>query len=355
MHHLKSAIFKAGLDTLYYTGAYRALAPSWQGVGAILMLHHVKPEAGESRKKRFAPNGILEVSPDFLDSVIRRLKSLDIDIISLDEACQRLSGKQHSGRFVCFTFDDGYRDNFEQAYPILKAHDCPFTVYVATELPDGGAELWWLALETILADARRVEVELGGARLSLPCESIDQKYDAWDKIYWPVRAMSDEEQRAFMREFSDAHGVDMTEYSRRLSMTWEQIIDMERDPICTIGAHTVSHRAMAKLPDDEMMEEMIRSRDIIGSHIGHAPEHFCYPFGDEASAARREFHAAAKAGFKTAVTTRKGVLFAEHAEHLTALPRVSLNGDYQNLRYLNVFLSGAPFALWNKFRRVNAA
>lgn len=55
------------------------------------------------------------------------------------------------------------------------------------------------------------------------------------------------------------------------------------------------------------------------------------------------------------MTTRKGMLFPGHAEHLTALPRVSLNGDYQSLTYTALYLSGAPFALWNKFQQVNAA
>jgi len=58
-------------------------------------------------------------------------------------------------------------------------------------------------------------------------------------------------------------------------------------------------------------------------------------------------------GFLTAVTTRKGVVFPEHAEHLTALPRVSLNGDYQQARNVKLFLSGLPFALFNNFRKLD--
>ena len=70
---------------------------------------------------------------------------------------------------------------------------------------------------------------------------------------------------------------------------------------------------------------------------------------------QRDFALAKEAGFKTAVTTRRGVLFPAHRRYLTALPRVSLAGDYQSLTYTAVYLSGAPFALSNRFREVSAA
>jgi peptidoglycan/xylan/chitin deacetylase (PgdA/CDA1 family) len=130
---------------------------------------------------------------------------------------------------------------------------------------------------------------------------------------------------------------------------------MAADPLVTIGAHTKHHYAVAKLPETKAMEEMVGSADRIAEEIGARPVHFAFPYGDPGSAGPRDFKLAAEAGFKTAVTTRKGMLFADHRQHLTALPRVSLNGDYQSLTYTALYLSGAPFALWNGFQHVNAA
>jgi hypothetical protein len=58
---------------------------------------------------------------------------------------------------------------------------------------------------------------------------------------------------------------------------------------------------------------------------------------------------------RTGVTTRKGLIHPRHAQELTALPRVSLNGDYQKARYVKVLLSGAPFAFFNMMPKVSGS
>jgi len=123
----------------------------------------------------------------------------------------------------------------------------------------------------------------------------------------------------------------------------------------TIGAHTVNHVMLAKASEGQARNELKMSRSVIAAALGQAPEHLAYPFGDPTTAGPREFRIAAELGFKTAVTTRPGVIFPEHAEHLTALPRISLNGAFQDIRYIPVLMSGAATAIWNGFKRVDAA
>jgi peptidoglycan/xylan/chitin deacetylase (PgdA/CDA1 family) len=117
----------------------------------------------------------------------------------------------------------------------------------------------------------------------------------------------------------------------------------------------MQHFAVSQLEETEALNEMTQSADRIMEELGSRPRYFAYPYGDAGSAATRDFELAERAGFKAAVTTRKGLVFAGHKHHLMALPRVSLAGQYQKLRYVEVLLSGTAFALFNGFKRLNVA
>jgi hypothetical protein len=104
---MKSTIIRTGFDTFYFSGAHALLRRFFEGVGAILMLHHVRPPRGGE----FRPNQGLEVTPEFLLQTIEWLRSEAIDIVSLDEMHRRLTEGDFGRRFACITFDDGYRDN----------------------------------------------------------------------------------------------------------------------------------------------------------------------------------------------------------------------------------------------------
>ncbi len=347
----KKTAFKAGLDALYFSGAHHMLAPFARGTGVIFTLHHVR----EASRRPFSPNRILEVTPDFLDAVIERVRTHDVDIVSIEEAYRRLTTPGEHNRFVVFTFDDGYRDNLEIAHPILKKHEVPFTVYVTSGYVGGGGELWWRALEEVIARQDHIGAVIEGRTRYFDTRTLAEKEAVFREIYWWLRSIDEDVLRAFVRDLAERYRVDMDDMARCALMTWDEIRRLAADPLVTIGAHTANHYALAKLDRDRALSEMRAGAAAIAAELGVMPEHFAYPYGDPASAGSRDFALAAEAGFKTAVTTRKGMLFPEHEEHLMALPRVSLNGDYQAIRYLDLFLSGTPFAVFNGFRRLDVA
>src|SRR5579871_6829971 len=105
MKQFRDTVIRAGLGALYFSGAHYLLRPIFSGVGAIFTLHHVRP----APEAEFAPNRHLEVTPEFLRTMLMHLHSQDIDVITIDELHERLTSRNFARRFACFTFDDGYR------------------------------------------------------------------------------------------------------------------------------------------------------------------------------------------------------------------------------------------------------
>jgi peptidoglycan/xylan/chitin deacetylase (PgdA/CDA1 family) len=350
---MKKTIIRTGLEALYFSGMHRIMKPFVGGVGVILTLHHVRPP----RKEAFQPNHLLEVTPIFLEGVLRRLKRSRADVITLDEMHRRMVEQDFKRRFVCITFDDGYKDMARWAHPLFKKYELPYALYIPTSFPDRLGELWWLALEAVIAQNSRIGMLINGEQRYFECRGVREKRELYNAVYGYLRSMKTEEQvRKTVRDLCATYRVDMQEICRTLCMDWDEIAKLAADPLVTIGAHTVNHMMLAKVASEDMVRsEMDMSRSVLEAALGRRPEHLAYPVGDPTSAGQREFRIASELGFKTAVTTRPGVLFKSHVDHLTALPRVSLNGDYQKQRYAKVLMSGAGTALWNGFRRLNVA
>jgi peptidoglycan/xylan/chitin deacetylase (PgdA/CDA1 family) len=352
MKQLRNNVIRAGLDALYFTGAHHVLRPILAGVGTIFMLHHVRP----ARDEPFQPNRHLEITPGFLREVLTHVRARDIDIVSLDEACCRMSEHDFARRFACFTFDDGYRDNRDHALPVMRAHGAPFTVYAVSEFAGGTGRLWWLALERVIARADAIEIMRDGAAIRIDARDAAAKQQAFDQVHGWLRTLpNDADVQREVSALCARHGVDDSAIARELCMSWDELRTFAADPLVTIGAHTVSHCNLARENEAGAQREMGENRSRIESELQKPALHFAYPYGDKAAAAAREFALARGLGFKTAVTTRPGMIFPGNADHMTALPRISLNGNYQNARFLSVLTSGAATAMWNGFRRVDAA
>jgi len=341
MAGLRYTAIGAALELLWASQLPRLVRRLSRARGVIFTLHRVLPDEPAD----FSPNAILQVKPDYLDFVIRRVRKLGLDIVDLDEAIRRIESNEETKKFVVFTFDDAYRDNLRHALPVLRHNQCPFTLYVPTALVDGVGEVWWQALEDIVGAQNALAVtDANGETTYLPSATEEEKYAAYDVLYRRMRAMPERERVALIRELARQYGLDLEQHCRELIMDWAELRAFATDQLCTIGAHTVHHYELAKLPLNDARVEIDQSIRIIKAQFGKAPMHLSYPIGGASSAGPREYGLARDMGLRSAVTTRPGGLYAHHRNSLHALPRVSLNGRFQAKRYVDVFATPAIFS-----------
>jgi peptidoglycan/xylan/chitin deacetylase (PgdA/CDA1 family) len=349
-----TSMLKTCFDVMHYSGAAAVLRPFFAGQGAIFCLHQVYPGGGH--ESGFAPNARLAITPAFLSDIISLVKSLRYELLSLERAAARLrQGGIWHRPFAVFTLDDGYKDNLVHALPVFRRHRCPFTVFVTTRMADGHCEMWWRVLEQMIAGSASVKVEMAGNSYSLDTGHDGQKIMAWNILAPVLKSMPEHEQRAWTQRWAEKSGIDAQALCRSSIMDWDEIRTLNAEPLASIGAHTLNHFNLLKLDEGEAKREIEQSRKRIEEELGEAVRTFAYPYGNTDAAGPREFRLAAEAGFDVSVTTRHGIAFEGHAQHLQALPRIMVSGRFQKSRYVETLLSGVPAALVNRFQRVNVA
>jgi peptidoglycan/xylan/chitin deacetylase (PgdA/CDA1 family) len=310
----------------------------------ILTFHRIRP----ADNQKFAPNALLEITPAFFDAALTRVREKGLEIVTLDEALRRLASGEGK-KFAVLTFDDGFRDVAEHALPVLQRHRAPFMNYIAPGLASRAARLWWVELEEAVRRLDRVEL---GA-LNLPTRDAAEKAAAFDKVYWFFRAQGEQALLDGVAALRDRAGVEPNKLVEDLCLDWDGLRRLAECELADFGAHSMTHPRLRQIPETQARAEMAESRRVLELELGRPCPHFAYPVGDPTSAGPREFKLATELGFASAVTTRPGMIFSDHAAHLCALPRVSVNGLWQDVDYFDILLSGAPFALWNRGRRVN--
>jgi len=241
-------------------------------IGEVLMLHRVLPQ-----RSLLTANRQLEITPEFLNRTIAGYVDKGYELISLNELEEILKNKKKLKHpFVCFTLDDGYKDNFEIAYPIFRRHNCPFAIYLTTDFPDRKAFLWWYILEDILKQNN--ELLLGDGTL-LKAETLFEKDKVFNYIREKVFSANYDDVELLMKGILVNYSYSFSDKTEHLALNWSQIIDLAQDSLCTIGSHSITHRVLTGLSTKQLSEELIRSRIIIEQYIKLSVKHFAYPYG----------------------------------------------------------------------------
>jgi peptidoglycan/xylan/chitin deacetylase (PgdA/CDA1 family) len=312
-------------------------------------MHRVIPDTG---RERICANSRIEITPEFLESLLVFFRKRNYEIVSLDDMHARLFSNPVKRPFVCFTFDDGYSDILRNALPVFEKHQAPFAVYVVTSFADRRAPLWWYMLEDLLLESpAEVEISIKGSPCRVQTATIEEKEAAFNHIREilmniPQHELSDEVEKIF-----SPLGITARQYENHL-MSWDQVSELASHPLATVGAHTVHHYNLKELPAHEALAEIRDSRDRLQDRLGTPVRHLAYPFGSQVECGRREFHMARECGFATAVTVREGAVFPEHREYTQCLPRIEITGRHQDLTLVDMRRCGLISLLRNGPRRV---
>jgi peptidoglycan/xylan/chitin deacetylase (PgdA/CDA1 family) len=325
-----------GLQLAFFSGYARLMERSRGGAGVILRFERVRP----ARSAPFQPRQAHEITPQFLDRTIRALKRWKFDIVSMDEVCRRAVILKSPKRFVCLTFDGGTRDLMTSAYPVLARHGVPFTVYVPTAFPDGLGEMWWLALEAVIARNDRIALVMERVEKRFEIADVDEKYRLYDFLERWMRSLTPPDLSAAINDLCKRYSVDLEALSREASMNWDDLAKLSADPNVTIGSMTVNAPVLTNLNDAAALREMSMGRAVAQTAVHRDIPHFAYPFGDRGSFGRQHVLLAEQAGFASAVTAISGVVEAEGKSNLHALPRIAWDGRQRSLRAMRVMLSG---------------
>ncbi|HZZ15005.1 MAG TPA: GNAT family N-acetyltransferase, partial [Candidatus Sulfotelmatobacter sp.] len=226
-------------------------------------------------------------------------------IVSLDQVAQGTFSDQHQ-YCAAVTFDDGYRDNFVAAFPILKQFGIPATIFLATGYIESGQLPWYDQVRLAFKLTTRAHFYVDrcgpGGDLKVPSSrlALMERTLGW------LRRMPELGRKAALEEVFRGLGVASNLNLPNEMLRWEDIKQMSKNNI-SFGAHTVTHPVLSQISVSALKPEIEGSKRTIEKRLQLPVLHFAYPFGQAADFTPEAKHAVQDAGFKTAVTTIRGL------------------------------------------------
>lgn len=269
--------------------------------------------------------------------------------VSLANLVDWLEGRRKlPDRAVVVTFDDGYRNVFTNAAPILKRLKIPATLYVATDFVYGGKMLWTDRLLSALYLSRepRILIEWSGGSFDMPLSNDADKVAADRRLLAVCKSLPDAERVALLARIVERLGVDES----RLSLAWPDHAPISPDELkrlpdfgIEVGSHTCSHAIVKRMTPHQAAHELAESKRLIESSVGRPCDQFSYPNGSPADFDARTRQHVIDTGYRSAVTTIKTAVAANQDRF--EIPRCVLTHNAITLPEFAAEVSGFPRAL----------
>jgi peptidoglycan/xylan/chitin deacetylase (PgdA/CDA1 family) len=283
---LKTIVKATGAQVLYRTG-YLDRAAGRPPL-TVLGYHRVLDEPLE--KVTSCPLGMVATREMFerqLAYAARRYR-----MVGLDEIEQAAEGKRALPRRACFvTFDDGWRDNYTHAFPILRRMGIPAAVFVTTDYIGASKVFWFTSLmRTVLRDGGRGLRGGLGREAGWPAD-VAGELDRLAALPKPIDAWALDELVEMLKRYQETQIDELVAaLVERLKggpagkeesyfLTWDMCREMDRSGF-RVASHTATHKILTQIPDGDAFEELKRSRETLEAQLGHKVVSFAFPNGD---------------------------------------------------------------------------
>jgi len=289
----------------------------------VLNYHRIRPQ--DSPFTTDFDDGVYNLNVDQFNRQIKWLKqnTLILSERELIDCCRDdiFIPPKTSAPCVMITFDDGYRDNYTLAFPILKQYEVPAILFVATQMVNTRQLPWWDVIAYLIKRCSKPVIGFNGQQFPMG----DKKSEAIAFFHLLMKKEQYEHTKYLLTDLSDACEVALpaSDVQDREILTWEEIREMAETAVA-VGSHTHTHRVLATINTSSQKEEMILSKLIIEEHIGRPVLSIAYPVGEPHNITKETAEIAASSGYVLGFTSNTGVNYWKSIERYTVRRIASL-------------------------------
>jgi peptidoglycan/xylan/chitin deacetylase (PgdA/CDA1 family) len=260
---------------------------------AVLNYHRVRRDGAPQDAATF-DEGVFGPSASEFERQMEWL-SRNVELLTEDGVIERVGGGKAFGRpSVLVTFDDGYIDNYETAFPILRKLGIPSILFIPTAIISSRQLGWWDIVAYLVKRSARKSLSLAGEEISLA-----DRGEAIRGVLARMKQREVEPAAYSLERLSEACQVPIPSVAvqGRELMTWEQIREVSRNGVA-IGSHTHTHPVLAKLGRDDQREELRLSKEILEREVGKRVRSLAYPFGGSLHFGKESMSLASECGYE---------------------------------------------------------
>jgi peptidoglycan/xylan/chitin deacetylase (PgdA/CDA1 family) len=268
----------------------------------VLNYHRI----GHPEKDLYDP-GVFSATADQLDDQITFLKK-QASLVTLEDALAFVEGrvrkKRHRFR-VLITFDDGYRDNYDLAFPILRSHGVQAVFFLATGIVGSAHIPWWDHIAYLMRTARRRRFSLRypeNREIDLERHGLE---DALRSVLRLFKLPENSDSARFMIDLQEATQGDDPPAGLRRFLDWHEAREMISGGMA-FGSHTHSHGVLSQLEPARQREELMVSRSMLQEQLGISADVLAYPVGAKTSFSDATQKIAREAGYRAAFSHHGG-------------------------------------------------